>query len=60
MNTLSLARRELVQDYLLVFPAASSPSMRRRISLEPKILPIIFETWPPMAAVLLALYSLGQ
>ena len=33
---------------VLVFPAASSPSMRRRISLDPKILPIILETCPPM------------
>lgn len=35
----------------LVFPAASRPSMRRRISLDPKILPIILEIWPPMPAV---------
>lgn len=33
---------------VLVFPAASSPSMRRRISLDPKILPMILETCPPM------------
>ena len=35
---------------VLVFPAASRPSMRRRISLEPNILPIIFEIWLPMMA----------
>ena len=33
---------------ILVFPAASSPSMSRRISLDPKILPIIFDIWPPI------------
>ena len=33
---------------LLVFPAASRPNMSRRISFDPKILPIILETWPPM------------
>ena len=33
---------------LLVFPAASSPSISKRISLEPKSLPIIFETCPPI------------
>lgn len=35
-------------ENVLVFPAASSPSMRRRISLDPKILPMILETCPPM------------
>ena len=29
---------------VLVFPAASRPSMRRRISRDPKILPMIFDT----------------
>jgi hypothetical protein len=33
----------------LVFPAASSPSIRRRISLDPKTLLINLETCPPMA-----------
>ena len=33
---------------VLVFPAASRPSINRRISLDPKILPIIFEIEPPM------------
>ncbi len=33
----------------LVFPAASNPNMSNRISLDPKILPIILEIWPPMA-----------
>lgn len=36
---------------VLVLPAASSPSMSRRISRDPKILPMILETWPPMTAV---------
>lgn len=36
----------------LVFPAASKPSMSRRISLDPKILPMIFETEPPMIVML--------
>ncbi len=34
--------------HILVFPAASNPSMSRRISLDPKILPIILDIWPPM------------
>ena len=38
----------------LVFPAASKPSMSRRISLDPKILPMIFETEPPIAVTLMA------
>jgi hypothetical protein len=37
---------------LLVFPAASRPSISRRISLDPKILPIIFEIEAPMTAVM--------
>lgn len=37
-------------DLVLVFPAASKPSMSRRISFDPKILPIILEIWPPMMA----------
>ena len=36
---------------LLVFPAASRPSMSRRISFDPKILPIILEICPPIFAV---------
>lgn len=38
----------------LVFPAASKPSMSRRISLDPKILPMIFETEPPIVLALIA------
>ena len=37
---------------LLVFPAASRPSISRRISFDPKILPIILEICPPIFAVL--------
>ena len=40
--------RSSSDENLLVFPAASKPSMSRRISLDPKILPMIFETWPPI------------
>ena len=36
---------------ILVLPAASSPSISSRISLDPKILFIIFEMEPPMAPV---------
>lgn len=36
---------------ILVLPAASSPSINNRISLDPKILFIIFEMEPPMAPV---------
>lgn len=36
---------------LLVFPAASRPSMRMRISLDPKILPINLDTEPPIVKV---------
>lgn len=36
---------------LLVFPAASRPSMRMRISLDPKILPINLDTEPPIVNV---------
>ena len=39
-------------EVLLVFPAASSPNMSKRISLDPNSLPIIFETCPPMITVL--------
>lgn len=39
---------------LLVFPAASRPSINRRISFDPKILPIILEICPPIPAVLAA------
>ena len=45
---------------ILVFPAASNPSMSRRISLDPKILPMIFETCPPMTIVAARrAYSIG-
>ena len=45
----------VVQDGrdVLVLPAASSPSMSKRISLDPKILPIILDMEPPMMRVLL-------
>lgn len=43
--------RHLSRAVLLVFPAASSPSISRRISLDPKILPIIFEIEAPIVAV---------
>lgn len=35
---------------MVVLPAASRPSMSRRISFDPKILPIILESWPPIVA----------
>ena len=35
---------------VLVLPAASRPSMRSRISRDPKILPIIFDIWFPIVA----------
>lgn len=41
----------MVQWRILVLPAASSPSINRRISLDPKILFIIFEMEPPISAV---------
>lgn len=37
--------------HLLVFPAASRPNIRRRISFDPKIFPMILETWPPIVDV---------
>lgn len=40
---------------ILVFPAASRPSINKRISFDPKILFINFEMFPPISAVLLAL-----
>ena len=36
---------------ILVFPAASRPSISSRISLDPKILPIIFDIDPPILFV---------
>ena len=42
----------LRRSHLLVFPAASSPNMSNRISLDPNSLPIIFETCPPIVAVM--------
>ena len=36
-------------QYVLVFPAASSPNMSNRISFDPKILPIILDICPPIA-----------
>lgn len=44
--------------HILVLPAASSPSMSRRISLDPKILFIILDIWPPIvSAVRIAVVS---
>ena len=42
---------------VLVFPAASSPSISRRISLDPKILFIIFDIEAPIVPVCLAVRS---
>jgi hypothetical protein len=44
--------------YALVLPAASSPSMRSLISLDPKILFIIFDIDAPMMSVLCKVCSL--
>ena len=41
------------RGYILVLPAASRPSMRSRISRDPKILPIILEIWLPMLKAVL-------
>lgn len=41
-------RENMWRCYLLVLPAASNPSISKRISLEPKSLPMIFETEPPI------------
>ena len=45
--------RPRAENCLLVFPAASSPNMSNRISLDPNSLPMIFETCPPIVAVML-------
>lgn len=42
---------------VLVLPAASSPSINSRISLDPKILPIIFDIWLPILAIQLLVSS---
>lgn len=39
-------------EIILVFPAASKPSMRIRISFVPKIFPIILDTEPPILGAL--------
>ena len=39
----------LLLSHVLVLPAASSPSINRRISFDPKILFISFEMFCPMA-----------
>ena len=41
----------VIRFYALVLPAASSPSISSRISLEPKMRFIIFDICPPMMAV---------
>ncbi len=41
-----------IGDSALVFPAASSPNINSRISFDPNIFPMIFDTWPPMTAAL--------
>ena len=38
-------------DNVLVFPAASNPSMSSRISLDPKSLPITLENWVPILEI---------
>jgi len=43
--------RYLCFAHILVFPAASKPSINSRISFSPKILCIILEMLPPIAAV---------
>lgn len=45
-----LERAKMEETHSLVFPAASKPSMSRRISRDPKILPMIFETEPPIVS----------
>lgn len=42
---------------ILVFPAASKPSISSLISLLPKILPIILEMEPPIVAVSVGVYA---
>jgi hypothetical protein len=44
---------------ILVFPAASRPSISSRISLDPKILAIIFDIDAPILSVLRYLLSYG-
>ena len=41
----------MVVGGILVFPAASSPSINKRISFDPKILFITFDIDPPMITV---------
>lgn len=36
------------REIVLVLPAASNPSISKRISFDPKILPIILDIWPPI------------
>jgi hypothetical protein len=36
---------------MVVFPAASKPSINKRISFDPNTFPSIFESWPPIVAV---------
>lgn len=38
------------RKHILVFPAASKPSIRIRISFVPNIFPIILDTCPPILA----------
>jgi hypothetical protein len=45
-------RGKLKESNLLVFPAASNPSIRRRISFDPKTLLINLDTCPPIAPAL--------
>lgn len=43
--------KNVQEGHALVFPAASRPNINRRISLDPKILAMIFDTEPPIAPV---------
>lgn len=48
----TVAAFRVTKGISLVFPAASRPSMRILISLDPKILAITLETWPPIVTAL--------
>lgn len=46
-------------SFILVFPAASRPSIRMRISLDPKIFPINLDTEPPILGFFFVSRELG-
>jgi len=50
----------MLERNVLVFPAASRPSMSNRISLDPKILPSIFDNCPPIVMYALPKQSLSR